>query len=77
MPTYTRGCETVQVVSCCYGTAADSFTPLLTNKHHAWVSGNGWHADGVKLFAVNTYYQLKERIDKRIRLLVYLSDYVF
>ena len=39
---------------------------IITDYHHGWVSGNGLHAQGVKLFAVNTYYQLKRPVGKHV-----------
>ena len=39
---------------------------IFTKKQHAWVEGNDLHAHVKKLFTVNTYYQLKKPVDKRI-----------
>ena len=41
---------------------------VFTDPLRAWVSGNDLHAHEVKLFAVNTYNQLMEHVDKCISL---------
>ena len=50
----------------CYSTTTDSFTQYYHRLHHAWVSENGLYVHGLKLFAVNTYYQPNEQVDKSI-----------